>query len=171
MLDIDEKTRQLAESAEAVRALAQSFSDEHARWQPDEESWSLKRVMEHLYNEERLDFRKHLKEMFSDPPQPWGAFRPEDYIAMVDGRQALEGFMEERQASIAWLSALESPDWDTSSQARSGPNGDVRTFSAGDVLVSWIAHDILHMRQMVELLYAWNERQALPHSVEYAGGW
>jgi hypothetical protein len=43
--------------------------------------------------------------------------------------------------------------------------------SAGDVLVSWVAHDFLHIRQLNEVLYAWNEKQASPYSVQYAGGW
>jgi len=127
--------------------------------------------MEHIFNEERIDFRKHIKEMLSDPPQPWGEFRHEEYISVEGCRQALECFLSEREASIAWLKALESPDWDTKSQAPFGPLSANITLSAGDVLVSWVEHDFLHLRQMIELLHAWNEKQASPYSVQYAGGW
>jgi hypothetical protein len=34
-----------------------------------------------------------------------------------------------------------------------------------------VAHDFLHIRQMNELQYAWNETQAAPYAVQYAGGW
>lgn len=171
MIHIKEIIRQLTGNAEAMRALVQTISDEQAQWKPNPETWSMKEVMEHVYNEERIDFRKHLKEMLSDPPQLWGEFRHEEYVSVEDCCQALEGFLTEREASIAWLKALKSPDWDTASQAPFGPAGDVLVFSAGDVLASWVAHDFLHMRQMIELLYAWNEKQVSPYSVQYAGGW
>ena len=45
------------------------------------------------------------------------------------------------------------------------------TLSAGDMLVSWVEHDILHLRQMVELMHGWNVKRASPYSVQYAGGW
>jgi len=71
---------------------------------------------------------------------------------------------------MAWLKGLRSPDWEVSSRAVFGPE-EVLTLKAGDVLVSWAAHDLLHLRQMIELLYAWNEQQAAPYSVRYGGGW
>ena len=171
MIDISEIIRQLTDNAEAIRALVQTFSSEHAQWKPDPETWSLKEVMEHVYNEELLDFRKHLKEMLNDPPQPWGKFRREDYVPVEDYHQALVGFLTERKASVVWLMALESPDWDASSKVSFGPARDERVFTAGDVLVLWVAHDFLHMRQMIELLYSWNEKQASHYSIQYAGGW
>jgi hypothetical protein len=171
MIKIEEMIRQLTSDAEAMRALVQTVSDEQAQWKPNPDTWSMKEVMEHVYNEERIDFRKHLKEMFSHPPQPWGEWRREEYIPVESCRQALEDFLAERKASLAWLMTLESPDWDKASSASFGPAGDVLTLRAGDVLVSWVAHDFLHIRQMNELLYAWNEKQASPYSVRYAGGW
>ena len=171
LIDLNETIRQLAGNAQAIRSLVQTISDEQAQWKPDPETWSMKDVMEHVYNEERIDFRKHLKEMFSLPPQPWGRFNPEEYIPVASCRQALEGFLTEREASLAWLKALGSPDWNITTKANFGPANESPTFSAGDVLVSWVEHDFLHLRQMIELLYAWNEKQAAPYSVEYAGGW
>jgi hypothetical protein len=67
--------------------------------------------------------------MFGEP-QPH-----EQRIALETCRQALEGFIEERQASIAYLSALESPDWGVAKEFRFGPS-ETLTLSAGDLLVS-----------------------------------
>jgi hypothetical protein len=39
------------------------------------------------------------------------------------------------------------------------------------MLVSWVEHDILHLRQLGELMHGWNEQQTAPYSVQYAGGW
>ena len=80
MINIAEIIRQLTGNAEAWRALVQTFSNEQAQWKPNPETWSVREVMEHVYNEERIDFRKHLKEMLNDPPQPWGEFRREEYV-------------------------------------------------------------------------------------------
>ena len=171
MINVDETIRQLTGNAEAMRALVQTISEEQAQWKPNPDTWSMKQVMEHVYNEERIDFRKILKRMLNAPSQSSGEALPEEYVPVESCRQALDGFLMEREASIKWLGALKSPDWNITSQWPFGPEGIVTTFSAGDVLLSWIEHDILHLRQMIELLHAWNEKQASPYSLMYAGGW
>ena len=60
MISIEKIIRQLSDNAEAMRALVQPVSDEQAQWQPNPQTWSMKKVMEHVYNEERIDFRKHM---------------------------------------------------------------------------------------------------------------
>ena len=171
MISIEEIIRQLTANAEAMRGLVQTISEEQAQWKPSAETWSMMEVMGHIYNEERIDFRKHLKEMLNVPPQSWGEFRHEEVVSVAVCRQALEGFIIEREASITWLKALKPPDWNVASQAPFGPAGDMLVLRAGDVLVSWVEHDVLHMRQMIELQHAWNVKQASPYSVDYAGGW
>lgn len=165
MIVISEIIRELTANAAAVRALVETTSDEQSQWKPDSETWCLKEVLEHLYNEERIDFRKHLKEILSDPPQLWQTFNQEEYVSVETCRQALESFLAEREISISWLGRLQSPDWDRSAQT------PFRVLTAGEVLASWSAHDYLHLRQINELLFAWNQKQALPYSVEYAGDW
>ena len=171
MINIEETVRQLTSNAEAIHALVQPITNEQTKWKPNPETWSMKEVMEHVYNEEMIDFRKHLQEMFHDPPLSWGEFRQKEYISVETCRQALDGFLKEREASLSWLKALVLPDWDISSQAPFGPSGDVLVLRAGDVLISWVAHDFLHIRQINELLYGWNAAQGSSYSVQYAGGW
>lgn len=170
MINLTDIIRQLTANAAAMRALVDTISDEQAQWQPGPESWSLRRVMEHVYNEERVDFRKHLKEMFNEPPQPWGEWRHEEYIQVQNLQEALKMFLAEREASIEWLNGLKSPNWETFSEAHFGSNEMIK-LRAGDVLFSWIDHDHLHIRQMNELLHAWVEKQAAPYLLRYAGGW
>lgn len=164
MINLQETIHQLAANAEAIRALAQTFSDEQARWKPDQENWSVQEVLTHLYNEERMDFRLRLKWFCGESSQQPG------YISVESSRQALEGFLAERQASIAWLSAFEPPDWNMTTLLHFGPDETI-TISAEDMLLSWVEHDILHMRQLVELMHGCNVQQASPYSVKYAGGW
>jgi hypothetical protein len=109
----------------------------------------------------------HLKEMLHDPPQSWEALHDE-YLSVKSCRQALGSFLSEREASIAWLESLDSPDWEITSQATFVH--ETITPSAGDVLVSWLDHDFSHLRQMIVLLHAWHEKEAAPYSTQYAGG-
>ena len=169
MIHLNETTRALTANAETFRALLQTVPPEQGAWKPGPEIWSLHAVMQHMYNEERLDFRMHLREMFSDPPQPWGLIREEEREAgaktVPDLAAALEGFLRERAESVTWLRGLETPDWELISRP---PWGAIK---AGDVLVSWVEHDFLHMRQLIEILYALNVKLAEPYSVQYAGDW
>jgi hypothetical protein len=167
VIHVTQIVHQLTVNAETIRVLAQAISDEQADWQPDPDTWPMTKIMEHMYNEERIDFRQHLQEMLHDPPQPWGAFHDE-YVPVKGCRQALERFLAERKSSIAWLAALDSPDWDVQTQATFVD--ETITLRAGDVLVSWVDHDFSHLRQMIRLLHAWHEQEAIPHSTQYAGG-
>jgi len=170
MIEMAEAIRQLAASAEAIRVLVEAVSEEQGEWQPDPQSWSLKEVMRHLYSEESTDFRRHLRELWHDPPIPWGKLAVARHPPTRDCRQALEGFLAERASSLAWLRSLEAPAWKAARQVSFGSSETI-TLSAGDVMVSWVAHDYLHIRQINELLYAWHKRQSEPHSVRYAGAW
>ena len=165
MIDLNEILRQLRANAAAIQAFTQTIPEAQAHWKPDEETWSMTEVMGHVYNEERVDFRRHLQELFSDPPRSWCGI-PMEWLPVSSCRQALDDFLVERKESLAWLEQLVAPDWTRKMPAPWG--GEI---SAGDLLFSWVAHDHLHLRQMNELAYAWNEKQAAPHSVEYAGGW
>ncbi len=171
MIHMDEIIRQLGSNAVAIRALVETISTAQAQWKPDAETWSMQDVMEHVYNEERIDFRQHLREMFNDPPKPWGRFDPGAYVTIENCHQGLSGFLTERQTSLAWLAALPVVDWDQTIEAVFGPEDEKLIFRAGDVLLSWVEHDFLHLRQMIELHHAWNEHQAPPYSLQYAGGW
>lgn len=166
MVNMDEITRRLADNAQAIRALIETVSEEQAGWQPAPETWNLHQVMEHLYNEERIDFRKHLMDMMAgSSPKPWTEY-PRGELAHVEScAQGLEGFLAEREYSLGWLRSLQGVDWNAASVV---PWGRI---SMGDVLAAWVAHDYLHIRQINEILYAWNKHQTAPYRVEYAGEW
>ena len=73
--------------------------------------------------------------------------------------------MDLRNDALAWLDSLENPDWDTTYEA---PFGEI---TAGDMFVSWVTHDLLHLRQLVELQRSYLEEQAKPYQLDYAGDW
>lgn len=160
----------MASNAKRIHALLQCVSLEQARWRPDPESWSLLEVINHLYDEEREDFRVRLSIILSDPEQPWPPIDPGGWVTERrynerDPERSLQGFLDERQASLEWLNGLESPNWEAVCETPFG------TMRAGDMLASWATHDLLHMRQLVELHYAIVLDSVKPYEVDYAGSW
>ena len=64
--------------------------------------------------------------------------------------QVVNQFTAERIKSVEWLNGLKEPDLN----ARHSGNGfGGKKITAGDVLVSWTAHDFYHIRQI--LLLRW----------------
>jgi hypothetical protein len=162
--------KQLAGDMLRIRLLAQGVDDEQARWRPDADSWSILEVICHLLDEERKDFRVRLDITLHKPDETWPGIDPAGWVTEHNYNEqvlaaSLQAFQEEREASLAWLKRLEAPDWEASYEAPWG------TMRAGDLLASWVAHDLLHMRQLVELHWAYNEQKVLPYSTRYAGEW
>ena len=160
----------LARNAEIVQVMVMGMPDEQARWKPDPQSWSVLEVIHHLYDEEILDFRARLDVILHRPDQPWTPIDPEGWVVSRRYNQqnfsaTLEKFLLARQESLAWLEGLDDPDWNAQYRAPFGP------ITAGDMLASWVAHDLLHMRQLVELKWAYTVQQLQPFCVDYAGEW
>lgn len=161
---------ELQNSTEMIRALLSGITQEEARIKPNPESWSILEVVCHLYDEEREDFREHLdwilhrqqEEWHQIDPQGWvieRQYNEEDFVAMQ------EKFFSERTRSLEWLQGLSGANWETSHTSQFG------TMSAGDMFASWVAHDNLHIRQLVELRRLKIENLTRPCNIEYAGGW
>lgn len=171
MIDLAPAIQRFEHNIQAISALVAGVDDTQARWKPAPNEWSILEVIHHLYDEEREDFRPRLDLTLHHPSFPWP---PNDPVAKVterryneqDLRQVLTAFQTERAASLAWLGTLTTPDWE---QTYTIPQ--VGSLSAGDLFVSWVAHDALHLRQLAELLYLYSAHLAPPYSVDYAGDW
>jgi hypothetical protein len=158
-------------SAPLIVALLQNMSDEQLRWRPAPESWSALEVLCHLYDEEREDFRVRLDLTLHQPdeaipqidPQGWVMSR--GYLLREPG-EMLEGWLAERRHSLDWLRGIESPEWE-----RRCTNPHLSDLCAGDFLAAWAGHDLLHLRQLTELQWAYQTAHAAPYAPIYAGDW
>ncbi len=161
----------LERNAPVIAALARAMPAEAVAWRPTPDEWSVLEVVNHLADEEREDFRARLDFVLHQPggappqhdPSSWPTARAYN---SRDLEESIARFLSEREQSLAWLRGLAAPDW---SRAWTHPSGF--SLSAGDFLVSWAAHDLLHLRQLVEIQFAWRAMQAAPYRVDYAGPW
>ncbi|MBO9392542.1 DinB family protein [Caldilinea sp.] len=169
-MEIEHFAQQMLADAERIRVLVQGVSSDQARWKPDDISWSILEVIGHLYDEERLDFRVRLDFMLHRPGEPWPAINPQGWVQEhryneEELQELLGGFLAAREDSVRWLRGLLSPNWEAVYEA---PFGQIR---AGDLLAAWVAHDLLHMRQLVELHWGYLVKEVEPYQVVYAGEW
>lgn len=170
-MDLEYYAVRLSKNAEAIRSLAQDVSQEQARWKPSPEEWSILEVINHLADEEREDFRLRLDLTLHYPDRPWPGIDPVGWAVARrynerDLEASLSDFLKERQRSVAWLEGLSSPAWEVSHEH---PNwGEI---SAGTLLASWAAHDLLHLRQLTELHWDYLSRRSKPYTTDYAGSW
>jgi len=162
--------QELESSTSVIRSLLNGLTEEEARFKPKPETWSILEVICHLYDEEREDFREHLDFILHRQGQEWHPIDPKGWVTArkyndqnFGGMQ--EKFFAERRKSIDWLGGLADADWETTYASQFG------SLSAGDMLASWIAHDNLHIRQLVELRRARIEQITKPCAVIYAGDW
>ncbi|MEZ4860520.1 MAG: DinB family protein [Caldilineaceae bacterium] len=163
--------RQLAHNAQSIRALLLGVTEDQARWKPSADDWSMLEVINHLYDEEREDFRQRIEYLLFRPGEVPAPIDPTGWVTergynQRDLARSLQQFLAERAHSVAWLHGLNEPAWDTTYNHPSG-----FSVTARDFLVNWAAHDLLHLRQLVELHYHWHQQQVAPLSLAYAGDW
>lgn len=168
-MDFEQSLAQMTANAQRIALLAE-VSAEQARWKPDPDSWSILEVINHLYDEEREDFRVRLDYILHRPGEEAPPIDPKGWVTarqynQRDLQQSLDNFLHERQKSLDWLRGLGTPDWDRSIAMPWGP------ITAGDMFAAWVGHDLLHLRQLVELHWAYTNQELQPYSTSYAGGW
>ena len=170
-MNLEQAIGQMATQAQTIRSLVTGVDETQARWKSDAETWSILEVINHLYDEEREDFRVRLDILLHRPNDPWPPIRPGEWVTernyqQRDLQESLQNFLTEREKSLDWLRTLSAPDWNASGTTPWG--GTIR---AGDMFAAWVAHDLLHSRQLVELHYAYTIDLNQPFSPQYAGDW
>ena len=162
--------QELQNSTEMIRALLSGVMPDEARIKPSERSWSILEVICHLYDEEREDFREHLDWILHRQNEEWHRIDPQGWVIErkyneKDFKEMQKKFFVERTRSLEWLQGLSGANWETSHTSQFG------TMKAGDMFTSWVAHDNLHVRQLVELRRLKIENMTKPYRIEYAGDW
>jgi hypothetical protein len=162
--------KKLEADTETFKSLFNNLSKEEYLWKPQPEKWCLLEITCHLYDEEREDFRARLKHALETPKEKLPSIDPVGWVTSrkyseQDFETTVNNFLEERKISIDWLNSLENPNWKNAYH-----HHKFGEMSAGMFLANWLAHDYLHIRQILNLKYQYlksnsNER------MDYAGEW
>lgn len=161
---------ELARNQTVFSVLLNGISEDEYLWKWQKDKWCLLEIVCHLYDEERDDFRARTKSVLTDPLKPLPPFDP---IACVTERkyikqnyyQMLNKFLMERNDSVEWLESLQNPSWRNAyNHPKAGP------VSASFLLNNWLAHDYLHIRQIIKLRYLYSQGIS-GESLDYAGEW
>jgi len=170
LMHLDDVVESLTFQRDAIHNLYRGVPTDHIRWKPAPDRWSVLEVLCHLADIEVEDFRHDLDLILNAPDEPWPNFNIETWVVerrynQQDPDATLRRFLDERHASIAWLSGLGGIDL---SLRHSGNGFGGPGLSAGDVLASWVAHDLFHIRQIA--LLGWEILIAHSgHSPRYSG--
>lgn len=151
-------------------SLLQNLSKEELLWRAAPEKWCLLEIICHLYDEEREDFRTRVKHTLENPDLPLPSIDPASWVKErhyleqnFDGK--LHSFLEEREQSVRWLKSLTNPQWkNTHLHPKFGP------MSAEFFLANWLAHDYLHMRQIIAIKFQYLKFTSSVN-LAYAGDW
>jgi hypothetical protein len=160
--------RELARLPALLDALVGDLDGATARARPAPGEWSAVEILCHLRDEEAEDFGARLRvildgqESFSPiDPERWAAERRYQDVPMAE---VLDAFKTRRRATLDLLdSVVPAALLGARALGKAGP------LSGMDLLVAWVAHDLLHVRQLAgTLARVWAERWA-PLRAEYAG--
>lgn len=162
---------EMTQNTEIIRAMLNGVSQADATVKKSPKVWSILEVTCHLYDEEREDFRKRLQFILGDQEGIWPPITPYQWvISRKYNEQNLNKmkskFFKEREVSLKWLKTIRNSDWNIRYQVKKG-----RVISAGEMFVSWVAHDNLHIRQLTELRRRLIEQKTKPYRIGYAGDW
>jgi len=161
---------QLERHGSVLRALLTDLSPAEITWKQAPEKWCPLEVVCHLYDEEREDFRARLRSTLERPEAPWPKIDPAAWVAErrymeQDFGNMLNKFLEERQRSLEWLREQDHAPW---TNAYIHPK--VGPVSCELLLTNWVAHDLHHIRQLINLRYAYlKAHTTVP--LDYAGNW
>jgi hypothetical protein len=170
-MEINELIEKLAKNESVFESLFKNISKEQVSWKPNENKWSMLEIACHLLDEEREDFRQRIDFTLHKPGQFWPAIDPKGWVtsrnyANKNFNETVNAFLDERKKSVKWLKNLKNPKWKNSYKH---PSAGV--LSAKELLATWLAHDLLHIRQITAMNFLYLKEKSAPSKLDYAGNW
>jgi len=161
---------ELSRNKNVFKELMAGKTEEEYMWKSSPDKWCLLEIICHLYDEEREDFRTRTKHVLETPELD---LIPFDQLAWINDRKYIEQnytvilskFINERERSIKWLESLHHPNWNNYTD-----HPKFGQMSAKMFLSNWLAHDYLHLRQILKLKFDYLKNIS-GETLVYAGNW
>ncbi|MFD2725092.1 DinB family protein [Hyunsoonleella rubra] len=161
---------QLENNKNVFKNLLKEIPEPQYLWRPKPEKWCLLEIVCHLLDEEIYDFRTRVIRALENPEKELVPIDPEGWVktrnySSKDYDNTLKLFLNERDASVRCLKQQTDADW-----SRALRHPQLGELSAELFLRNWLAHDYLHIRQILrykfELL-----KSSSDIDLNYAGNW
>ena len=162
--------KQLQNNRHVFEDILKNESEPMVLWKQSPEKWCLLEIICHLNDEECHDFRFRVQWVLEKPNQtpppidPIGWVTNHDYLNQ-DYDTMLNTFLSERDKSIIWLKSLKNVHWDNAFE-----HAKLGRLTARHFLVNWLAHDYLHIKQILKLKYDYLQHTSR-ENLQYAGIW
>ena len=169
-MDAGKTISELGRNKRIFGDLLENITPEVYSWKQTQEKWNLLEIVCHLLDEEREDFGARVKSTLEDPKQSLSPIDPQGWVVSRkyierDYNETLNTFLDERTKSVKRLEELKSPNWENEHvHPTLGP------MTAGKFLTNWLAHDYLHIRQIIKLKYDYLAA-SVGEDLSYAGNW
>jgi hypothetical protein len=169
-MDISSFIKIFTANKQTFEILFKTFSENQITWKQSPEKWCPLEIVCHLYDEECEDFKVRIQQVFESPQLKLPPINPTKWVSErkymeQDYNSKVYEFLKEREKSIKWLMSLENPPWENAFiHPKFGP------MSARYFLTNWLAHDYLHIKQLIRLQYDYLRNQT-EIELEYAGTW
>lgn len=161
---------ELERNKEVFKELLYHVTKEEFLWRPGPNKWCLLEIVCHLHDEEIEDFRTRVRYVLETPDLPLPSIDPaawvkERHYKDLNYQSILNALIQEREHSVKWLKSLKNPKWDNYYEhPKLGP------MSAQLFLSNWLAHDLLHIRQIIKLRFDYLKHIS-SEDLSYAGNW
>ena len=169
-MDHNKIIQELHRNQNVFKSLLIGVEKEEYLWKSKPEKWCLLEIVCHLYDEEREDFRARVVHVLKNlelpllPIDPVGWVQERKYIQQ-NYDEVLNNFLTERERSVTWLQSLTDPKWDNAYHHPKFGEMTAKMF-----LSNWLAHDYLHIRQIIKLKFN-HLKQVSGEPLTYAGEW
>jgi hypothetical protein len=161
---------QLQKNKLVFKSLLEGIQPELVTWRPRPDKWCMLEIVCHLYDEEQFDFRFRANWILDQPNTQPPPFNTMDWVIdhkymEQDYDDIVKKLLNERDTSISWLKELKNPNWDNSYD-----HPKLGKTTASYYLDNWLAHDYLHIRQIIKQKFDYFNSQT-NENLEYAGIW
>jgi len=161
---------QLENNIDVFKSLLIDKNEEEYLWRPQLNKWSLLEIVCHLYDEECDDFKARVKHTLEKPMEEMISINPEGWVLERDYlnqnyNQKVQQFLDERGSSIFWLKEKLEANWNNVHM-----HPKLGAMSARQFLANWLAHDYLHIRQIIRYQYSYL-KELVDVDLQYAGTW
>jgi hypothetical protein len=151
-LRLDETVAILQRTPASLRALLDGLPETWIRATEGEDTWSPYDVIGHLIHGERTDWIPRARHILGGETR---AFEPFDRTAQFTTShgtsmgELLTTFAELRRANVSTLLAMNLTHDDL---ARKGLHPELGTVTLGELLATWVVHDLDHVAQVVRTM-------------------